>query len=155
MTPVFRALALFAAPLLLATAAQAAGTLSPAASVDAAAPYEEGMAAAEQEDWAQAVLLFSEAVKADPDSADAYNMLAYSQRHMGDLETAIRNYGMALDLDPRHEGAREYLGEALLLSGDLEGARAQLQALQEICPQGCEALEELREAIQAREAADS
>ena len=147
-----RGLGLALASALWATLALAAGPEEPATDDAATGPFVEGMAAAESENWEDAVLRFSEAAQLDPESADALNMLAYSQRHLGDLETAIENYGKALELDPQHEGAREYLGEALLLAGDLDGAKRQLKALEGICPQGCEALEELREAIGQHEA---
>ncbi len=155
MTNGLKAFALGVAALVWTAGAEAAGTAEPTVTVDAATLYEEGVAAAEAEDWTEAVLLFSEAASLDPESADALNMLAYSQRHLGDVDTAIRNYNLALALDPDHEGAREYLGEALLTIGDLDGAKQQLEALRGICPEGCEALEELHEAIEAFEAANS
>ena len=140
------------AAVLSASASLAAGPESTETAVDSSSSFMEGMAAADEANWERAVRLFTEAVSLDPESADALNMLAYSQRQLGDLETAIENYNRALALDPDHEGAREYLGEALLLAGDLDGAKRQLKELERICPQGCEALEELREVIAGREA---
>ncbi len=151
MTTATRSVGLAVAAALWATIALAAGTEAPATSTGDG-PYAEGVAAADAGDWALAAMRFSEATILDPESADAFNMLAYSQRHLGDLETAIANYGRALELDPRHEGALEYLGEALLLAGDLDGAKQQLATLEQVCPLGCEALDELREVIEAHEA---
>ena len=43
--------------------------------------------------------------------ADVYNLLGFSLRKSGDLETAYTFYKKALDFDPEHKGALEYLGE--------------------------------------------
>lgn len=140
------------ATVFLASVSLAAGPEPTESDDDPSSPFVAGMAAADEADWDLAVRLFTEAVRLDPESADALNMLAYSQRQLGELEIAIENYERALAQDPDHEDAREYLGEALLLAGDLEGAKRQLAELERICPQGCEALEELREVIAEQKA---
>ena len=43
------------------------------------------------------------------DNADAYNLYAFSLRNTGDYKQAFTYYGKALDFDPNHKGAREYL----------------------------------------------
>ena len=139
----------------LCVSAMAAGSAGP--SEDATDPaqiqaFRDGQAAAGNEDWALAVRHFQEAVNLDPKDADALNMLAFSQRHTGDLESAFANYEKALAIDPNHKEAREYLGEAYLLIGDLEGAVGQLEALDDICWFSCEEYDELEEAIEAYKA---
>ena len=151
MTTAIRGVGFAVATALWAAVALAAATEEPATSTSNG-PYAKGVAAADAGDWELAAMRFSEAALLDPESADAFNMLAYSQRHLGDLETAIANYGRALELDPRHRGALEYLGEALLLAGDLDGAKQQLATLERVCLLGCEELDELREAIERHEA---
>ncbi|MDE0112283.1 MAG: tetratricopeptide repeat protein, partial [Albidovulum sp.] len=115
--------------------------------------YSMGLEAADSENWKLAVVHFTEAVRLEPDNADAFNMLAYSQRQIGDLESAFSNYEMALAIDPRHEEALEYLGEAYLLVDDLDSAVVQLEKLDEICDGDCEAYFELRDAIEEFRAA--
>ena len=151
MTDALRGLAAAALVFLLASPAPAAGgtdTAGDSSDDPAAQAYLEGEKAADAGNWALAVVLFGQAASLDPDDADAYNMLAYSQRRAGDLESAFVNYDKALALDPDHEGAREYLGEAYLAVGDVDAAREQLEALDDICRPGCEAYLELKEAIE-------
>ncbi len=155
MTTVLRGLAVAALAGSLAAQALAAGgsdTAGDSSGDPSNQAYLEGEKAADAGNWALAIVLFGQAASLDPGNADAYNMLAYSQRQTGDLESAFVNYDKALAIDPDHEGAREYLGEAYLLIGDVEAAREQLEALDEICLLGCEAYFELKEAIEAWEA---
>ncbi len=95
--------------------------------------FRDGQTAVEAGNWTLAITHFERAVELDPGDADAYNMLAYSQRKNGDLAGAFDNYGKALKVDPDHEQAREYLGEAYLQAGDIDGAMEQLEALDAIC----------------------
>mgnify|MGYP001412607178 FL=1 len=83
------------------------------------------------------------------DNADAYNLYAFSLRKTGDYKQAFTFYGKALDFDPDHKGAREYLGELYVMTNNMESAREQLAILQKLCPSGCEELDDLREAIAA------
>lgn len=80
-------------------------------------------------------------------SADAFNLLAFSQRNLGQHDAAFANYFKALDLEPDHKGAREYLGELYVKTGQMEKAREQLAMLERLCPQGCEEREDLKKAI--------
>lgn len=116
--------------------------------------YSQGMAAVTAENWALAISNFQTAATEDPSSADAFNMLAYSYRKSGDLDQAFANYDKALTLDPDHEEAHEYLGEAYLVSGDLAKAEEQLAKLDDICWLGCEAYDELEEAISTYKASN-
>ena len=79
--------------------------------------------------------------------ADVYNLLGYSLRRSGDTTTALTFYKKALEFDPDHRGALEYLGELYVQTGDLAKARENAARLSKLCPQGCEELEDLRQAI--------
>jgi Flp pilus assembly protein TadD len=79
--------------------------------------------------------------------ADIYNLLGFSLRKSGDLKTAYTFYKKALDFDPEHKGALEYLGELYVETGELAKARQNVVLLQKLCPQGCEELEDLEKAI--------
>jgi len=79
--------------------------------------------------------------------ADVYNLLGFSLRKSGDTKTAYTFYKKALDFDPDHKGALEYLGELYVETGELAKARQHVVLLQKLCPQGCEELEDLEKAI--------
>ena len=53
----------------------------------------------------------------------------------------------ALQIDPRHKGAHEYLGEAYLQTGDLDRAEQELRALDSICFLPCEQYTDLKEQV--------
>ena len=140
-------LAVWAVVAIAMPIATMAASSGPAADEESTA-YSKGIKAADAENWDLAVAHFTEAAQLEPDNADAFNMLAYSQRQVGDLDSAFSNYKLALILDPRHEEALEYLGEAYLLVDDLDSAVAQLEKLDEICSGNCEAFFELRDAVE-------
>jgi Flp pilus assembly protein TadD len=79
--------------------------------------------------------------------ADVYNLLGFSLRKSGDTKTAYTFYMKALDFDPAHKGAHEYLGELYVETGDLPKAKAMLAKLETLCPQGCEERDDLAKTI--------
>ena len=79
--------------------------------------------------------------------ADVYSLMGFSLRKTGDYPTALTYYKKALDFDANHKGAREYLGELYVETGDLAKAREQLAVLEKLCPQGCEEREDLAKAL--------
>lgn len=74
----------------------------------------------------------------DSENADLYNYLAYSQRKMGDFDSAAQNYERALMINPEHVGALEYQGELFLQTGKPEMADENLARLKEVCGVDCE-----------------
>ena len=137
------------AALLPASDAIAAGTSSSTSSATTQADQrniERGKQAIEAGDWERAASFLERAAESSPRNADVFNLLAYSYRHLDRLDDAFENYARALDLDPKHLGAHEYIGEAYLMVGDLAMAEAHLATLQDICA-ACEETEELAEAI--------
>jgi Flp pilus assembly protein TadD len=81
--------------------------------------------------------------------ADVYSLLGFSLRKTGDCSTALTFYKKALDYDAYHKGAREYLGELYVETGDLPNAREQLAVLTRLCPQSCEERADLEKALSA------
>ena len=151
MTTIARTLAAIlllagAAPVLPAWDALAAGSSSNTTSQSDQRDLERGKQAVEAQDWDRAASHLERAARSDPRNADVFNLLAYSYRHLGRIDDAFAYYGRALDLDPRHLGAHEYIGEAYLIVGDLAKAEQHLATLTEICA-SCEETEELAEAI--------
>jgi Flp pilus assembly protein TadD len=111
------------------------------------ADYAAGKKAVERKDWTEAVRLFQLSAKRNPDSADLENYLGYSYRNLKQFEPAFRHYERAIELDPRHRGAHEYIGEAYLMTGNLAGAEKHLAALRQICLLPCEELKDLERAV--------
>jgi len=81
--------------------------------------------------------------------ADVYNLMGFSLRKLGDYKQAYTYYRKALDFDPEHRGALEYLGELFVETGQLDRAKENLALLRKLCPSGCEELSDLEEAIAA------
>ncbi len=105
--------------------------------------YAAGLKAIEAKDWAEAIRKLSSASLRDTRNADIQNFLAYSYRNSGDLPLAFRHYNRALELNPRHRGAHEYIGEAYLMIGNPAKAEEHLKALDRICLIPCEEREHL------------
>ena len=114
--------------------------------------FDRGQKAFENGDWKDAVNNFKKAVAEDSTNAEAYNLMGYSYRRMGKADSAFSAYAKALDIDPDHLGAHEYLGETYLLVGDAEKAHGQLAILTYLCGKQCEETVKLREAIKQHEA---
>ena len=79
--------------------------------------------------------------------ADIYNLLGFSLRKSKDYKTAYTYYQKALEYDPAHKGAHEYLGELYVETGDMPKAKEMLAKLKVLCPKGCEEREDLQKAI--------
>src|SRR6201999_1710732 len=90
----------------------------------------------------------------DTQQADVYNLLGFALRKTGDFKTSLTYYTKALELQPDHKAAREYLGELYVETGALDKAKEQLIALQNLCPEGCEEREDLEKAIAAKSASN-
>jgi len=113
------------------------------------ADYAAGKRAVDAKDWASAVERFKRAAVRHPENADVQNFIGYSYRNLKNYELAFTHYKRAIELDPRHRGAHEYIGEAYLLIGDLPNAEKHLAALREICLLPCEELQDLERAVTA------
>ena len=104
-------------------------------------------------DYAGALKELRELVE-DTQHADVYNLLGFTLRKTGDTKTSLAYYTKALELQPDHKAAREYLGELYVEIGNMDKAREQLAALAKLCPTGCEEREDLQKAIIAKSASN-
>jgi Flp pilus assembly protein TadD len=109
--------------------------------------FAAGRAAIEAKNWSAAIRALSSSALRDTRNADIQNYLGYAYRHTGQLDLAFKHYERALQLNPRHRGAHEYIGEAYLMTNDLPKAEQHLGALQAICLIPCEEYEDLKKAI--------
>ena len=101
--------------------------------------------------YADPIPLLQAVVDRDQANADAYNWLAYATRQNGDPLKAIGIYQQALDIDPKHRGAHEYIGEAYLQLNDLARAKEHLATLDKLCFFPCSEYSDLKKAIQEYE----
>jgi Flp pilus assembly protein TadD len=152
MTHTFRSLAALgliaalglSAPVLAAGSEDDSSATSPAS----AASYADAKAAVYAGNYAAAIPMLKDITAAEPQNADAWNLLGFSSRKSGDMKAASKAYAKALKINPGHLGALEYQGELVLMLGDLAAAQANLDHLTRICGT-CPEREDLREAIEA------
>ncbi|NVO06691.1 MAG: hypothetical protein HXX19_12525, partial [Rhodoferax sp.] len=102
-----------------------------------------------REDWLGTQELLRRALQTQPANPDYHNLLAFSTRKgpNPDMALVFAEYAEALRLDPKHRGAREYLGEAYLQVGDLPRAREQLAVLDKLCFFPCEEYTDLKKLV--------
>jgi Flp pilus assembly protein TadD len=109
-------------------------------------PVQEAI---EQGDFNAALEKLDALYQQDPKDPDVLNLLGYSYRQLGDIDSALHHYQAALSVAPRHKGANEYLGELYLQSGQLHKAEERLAVLDKACFFGCKQYYELEDAIEA------
>jgi Flp pilus assembly protein TadD len=97
--------------------------------------------------WTKAIADLTQIVKANPSSADAYNLLGYSYRNAGNYDRAGQAYTKALKLNPKHTGALEYQGVLFIKLGQTDKAKANLDKIKTICGTSCEEYTDLAKAI--------
>ena len=87
---------------------------------------------------------FKKAYNKDKNNADILNYLGYTLRKTGDLEQAEIYYLKGLELDSKHLGINEYLGELYVQTNRIELAKERLEILKDC---NCEEYEELADLI--------
>jgi Flp pilus assembly protein TadD len=118
---------------------------------DASSPlYSEAQDAIEKQDFAAAIGLLQQVTTDEPLNADAWNLLGYSNRKLGNLDQAAAAYKTALTINPAHLGALEYQGEMYVQMGEIGNAQVNLATLQSLCG-NCEEMTDLKEAIEKGE----
>ena len=109
--------------------------------------YDRARKAIDRMDWKSAIVSLEAAASHDPQDAEFQNLLGFAHRNNGNMEAAFRHYFRALELNPYHRGAHEYIGRAYLMSDKPEKAVEHLKLLERQCPDGCRERELLRRAI--------
>jgi Flp pilus assembly protein TadD len=111
--------------------------------------YADGRRAIEAKDWKTAIRLLSSAALRDTRNAEIQNYLGYAYRNSGELSAAFKHYAHALQINPRHRGAHEYLGEAYLMINNPAKAEEHLATLKSICLIPCDEVAILQGKISA------
>ncbi|NBZ86506.1 tetratricopeptide repeat protein [Stagnihabitans tardus] len=132
---------------LMAGPSMAVGT-SDGSSETAAAPYDEAKAMVDEGSYAAALPKLVGLVQNDPGNADAWNLLGFTYRKLGQLEDSDAAYLKVLAINPDHLGALEYQGELFITQGKIDAAKANLVKLQGLCG-NCEEAEDLEKALKA------
>ena len=133
------------APMVVSGAASAVDNMSSNSKVD----LTSARAKIKAKNYAAAIQELRGLAK-DTQEPDVYNLLGYTLRKTGDYTTSLSYYTKALDLQPDHKAAREYLGELYAETGNIDKAKEQLAVLVKLCPRGCEEREDLEKAIKAK-----
>jgi len=112
--------------------------------------FEKAQAADKQSPGSKAALdgfresreRFETAVKADPKAREAWNLIGYTSRRLGDYERSLAAYEKALEIEPAYPEAIEYRAEAYLALRRLEDAKAAWKELDVLSPPHADVLME-------------
>jgi tetratricopeptide (TPR) repeat protein len=81
--------------------------------------FERGYEASEPD---EKVRCYSEAIRLDPENADAYNNRGNARREKDDLDGAVSDYNEAIRVNPKYAIAYNNRGNVRKAKGDLDGA---------------------------------
>jgi tetratricopeptide (TPR) repeat protein len=142
------------ATLAFSTAALAAGggggggeSLSTSTSKPVDPTFAQARTLIEARNYPAAMPLLQQVVARDPRNADAYNLMGYATRKAGNPQGSLQYYTTALQIDPKHLGAHEYIGEAYLMLNRPQEAEQHLARLDSLCLFGCTEYRMLKTAI--------
>lgn len=102
-----------------------------------------------KKNWAAAVAVLEPYTKNNTNDADGFNLLGYSYRNIKRYDESLVAYKKALEIDPKHRGAHEYIGIAYIQMSQLANAKVHLDALDKICTLSCEEYRDLKKAYLA------
>jgi tetratricopeptide (TPR) repeat protein len=147
-------LSLAVASLMVSSVAFAAGggggggeTMNTAPSKPVDPNFNQAKAMIEARNYGPALPLLQQVVARDPRNADAYNLLGFATRKSGNAQGSLQYYTTALQIDPKHLGAHEYIGEAYLMLDQPQQAEQHLARLDSLCVFGCTEYRMLKAAI--------
>lgn len=104
-----------------------------------------GKKASSHPDWAKAIEkldlknyqaalpLLANVVKSEPENPDAQNLTGFAHRMLKNYDMAFSHYTRALEIDPKHKGAHEYIGISYLETDQLGKAEEILASLKKLC----------------------
>jgi len=113
--------------------------------VKAAKKFENnGKAEKANKRYMKALKLLIKSNKSKPNKADTLNYLGFTTRKLGDFEAGEKYYLLGLQVDPKHVGINEYLGELYVVTDRINLAKERLEILKSC---NCEEYQELKEII--------
>jgi tetratricopeptide (TPR) repeat protein len=106
----------------------------PQKTADAETPFKEGVALMNAKKFAAAQVKFEEALKANPNIAEAHNNLAYCLRKQSpeNFASSLQHYNTALKLNPKLAQAYEYRGVLFVEMGRKADAEKDLVMLKRL-----------------------
>ena len=100
-----------------------------------------------QKHYKKAIVHLLKHNKKFPSDPDTLNYLGFSHRKVGDYENAEIYYSMGLELDPKHVGINEYMGELFVATNRLDKAKERLAVLKDC---NCKEYKELKLVIEGK-----
>ena len=97
--------------------------------------------------YEKAIVKLLEANSQNPGNPDTLNLLGFSHRKIGDYDNAEIYYSMGLEIDPKHVGINEYMGELFVATNRMDEAKKRLAVL-ENC--NCKEYKELKLVIEGK-----
>ena len=82
-----------------------------------------------------------------PADPNTLNYLGFTHRKVGDYENAEIYYSMGLELDPKHVGINEYMGELFVVTNRIDKAKERLAVLKDC---NCKEYKELKLVIEGK-----
>ena len=82
-----------------------------------------------------------------PADPNTLNYLGFAHRKVGDYENAEIYYSMGLELDPKHVGINEYMGELFVVTNRLDKAKERLAVLKDC---NCKEYKDLKLVIEGK-----
>jgi tetratricopeptide (TPR) repeat protein len=127
----------------------ASGGSQPGAAAKPANPdFANAKVAIDRRDYAGAIASLTRVTQAEPRNAEAFNLLGFATRKSGNPRGSLAHYQKAMEIDPKHLGAHEYMGEAYLMLDELANAEILLKRLDSFCVFGCQEHRLLKTAIE-------
>ena len=97
--------------------------------------------------YSQAFNKLEKAYSSDKNNPDILNYMGYTSRKVGNFKEAEKYYLKGLDLDPKHNGINEYLGELYVQTNRIDKANERLAVLKNC---NCDEYSELELIIKTR-----
>jgi len=114
--------------------------------IKAAKKYEKkGKTEKAQKRYAKAQKLLLKSNKKKPLQADTLNYLGFTTRKLGDYEKGEEFYLQGLQIEPKHNGINEYLGELYIATNRMNLAKDRLNVLKSC---DCKEYKQLKEIIE-------
>ena len=97
--------------------------------------------------YSQAFKKFNKAYENDKKNPDILNYMGFTSRKTGNFKEAENYYLAGLDLDPKHNGINEYLGELYVQTNRIDKAKERLAVLKNC---NCEEYQDLELIIKTK-----